>query len=421
MTLFIIIVIAEIAFCLFRSLIKNAIRLGCNVLAALIAGIIAGCVNSSNMSLIKKFDIDFTFGGMLDSAFANKLSGIADDFAVGIGAVALMTLIYLVLKLISQIVVFFVFRNKEKPALNPLGAVFGIVIGIICAGITLAPLTGVQQVFPDEEAKTEVLDEIIVKNTDAKTAKYARTLLNSPAQNLTKFTGVGLITNKLFNSWTTAATDSGSENLKTFINPFFGKLDRLSVVTSQNASIPEKASAAADLLEVLAVTKLFTDAEKIGVIEKIVRENVTQLDELPKYSDTIELAHDVRSAGRLIEILNRSGIDVTAKIEPEKINISDSDINAAVEELYSMNQAEFFVSYIIATMFKIDRSTVLKNVEVKQTKNAMIKLLTASMELKRMHDEKSITLQGVLNIYNNLKGNELVNDDVLKDFIMQFQ
>ena len=421
MIVFFIFPAVEILFCLFRSTQKNTVRLICNAVSVLIACAAGFIAVSAGHSFIDLFDIDFSFGGMLDARMAQKLCGIAGDFGSGVLAVGVFVVVYLVLKLISQIVVFFVFRKNEKAAFHPLGIVFGIVIGIIFAGVVLTPVTGILQLFPDAQAKAEVKTGILEKNLDGKALKYSEMVLDSNIDRMTRYTGMGLITDKLFNIWTTARTDTGSENLKTLAGPYFGRLDRIPVLTADDTALEDKAYAAADVLDTAAVTSLFSDKEKLGIIEKIVNDNQTSLEELPEYGSISSLAGDLRLAGEVAGILERSGFHLTGNINIAKIDISSDDMMTVIDRLYSMDQAEFYISYILSAIFETDRWELVENADIMGNRDTVKLICSDVMKLKRLNDRGQLTTKALMDVYNELKGNGIISDAKIEELVLQYR
>ena len=240
MLLFIFTVMIEMIVCAFRGTKKNFLRLFCNLAsAAAAAGITYLCHLIYSRTFGDLTGADLTLEGNLTEETASAVDTIITSFAKGIALSVIFVVLYLLLKYVSLLIVKITVKDKAQRGFKPLGLLFGLVIGIICAGFVLMPLTGLQQVFPDRKTAIKVSD-FISENVDEPTGKFVRFFSGPTAQVICKYTGIGLLTNEMFNFLTTAETDSGKECLAEFLPPYFEALDEVKVIMDEDELLSAK-------------------------------------------------------------------------------------------------------------------------------------------------------------------------------------
>ena len=398
MILFILIIIAELLFCAFRSTRKNIVRLICNIASVILAGavtlIIAAVLKKSFPDMI---GADLSFNGNLSKADAGKLEQIVAAFGAGVICSLAYAVIYWILKLLSLIVSKIVLSKIEKSddaaqtapdktAFNPIGLAFGLVIGIICAGFTVMPYTGLQQLFTDKESGQAVAS-IVTRYAGATEGKLVKASSSPKALTLSKCTGIGFLTNAIFNGLTTAKTDAGKESLVEFARPYINNIDDFVTFGNENAEYSELLSAASDALDVFSETKLFTEKEKLGMIENAVNHNVPDVP-IPEYKSLGSLSEDVAYAGNIVEIFERiiphtSRNNLIDSISFDTLDLGHDDIVKLADNLYSMNEGGFYVNLILEKVFGGEKAHIDTNGDAfKSTKQSFIDILESAMKLK---------------------------------------
>ncbi len=438
MILFILIIIAEMLICAFRSTRKNIVRLICNIGSVLLAGVITLIIASILKKILPgKIGIDLTFNGNLSKADAGKLDMIVAAFAAGVISSVVYAVIYWILKLVSIIITRAVLGSNDKSdsvdisdnadksnatdktAFNPLGLAFGLVIGIICAGFTTMPYTGLQQLFTNKESGQAVADLVTqyVGTTEGKLVKIS----SSPrALTLSKCTGIGFITNAIFNSFTTAKTDAGEESLVEFAKPYIANIDDLVTFTDKNAEYSELLFAGSGALDVLSETKLFTEKEKLNMIENVVRHNAPDVP-IPEYKTLSSLSEDVTCAGNIVGIFEKiiphnNRDNLIDSINLDTIDLGHDDIVKLADNLYSMNEGGFYVNLIFEKVFGGKAHIDTNGDAFKSTKQSFIDILESAMKLKDVintdiQDISDINLDELKDTVKNIKDSDLVTEE----------
>ena len=209
MIIFLLIILIEVLLYLKRGFKRSVTRVACNAGSALIAGLAAliWCKNT-DFDPAARIPADFSFSGLLGWQLTDKLTGIINDFSLGIIACVLFIIIFWVIKIISFVITCIILKEEKAEKISPVPIVCGLVAGIICAGITVMPFTGILQCFPDKDsvdATNALLNDVMDPEPG-----IVRLIVNSPASTVSHVTGIGFITDAFFNSTTTAETDSGS-------------------------------------------------------------------------------------------------------------------------------------------------------------------------------------------------------------------
>lgn len=421
MLLFIFTVMIEMIVCAFRGTKKNFLRLFCNLAsAAAAAGITYLCHLIYSRTFGDLTGADLTLEGNLTEETASAVDTIITSFAKGIALSVIFVVLYLLLKYVSLLIVKITVKDKAQRGFKPLGLLFGLVIGIICAGFVLMPLTGLQQVFPDRKTAIKVSD-FISENVDEPTGKFVRFFSGPTAQVICKYTGIGLLTNEMFNFLTTAETDSGKECLAEFLPPYFEALDEVEVIMDEDELLSAKIGAGAEALDAFSATKLFTEKEKVEILEHVVKYNVPELDALPEYKNISRVAEDISCAGKIVGVLEDSvPADVRDSLfdslSPEDLEISDRAIEEIADNLYSMNAAPFYVNYLLNYILQTEATRVTES-NFEATKPAFISLFKTAMKLKELVLEDELDLATFEKALNELHDSPLITESDYRNII----
>ena len=421
MLLFIFTVMIEMIVCAFRGTKKNFLRLFCNLAsAAAAAGITYLCHLIYSRTFGDLTGADLTLEGNLTEETASAVDTIITSFAKGIALSVIFVVLYLLLKYVSLLIVKITVKDKAQRGFKPLGLLFGLVIGIICAGFVLMPLTGLQQVFPDRKTAIKVSD-FISENVDEPTGKFVRFFSGPTAQVICKYTGIGLLTNEMFNFLTTAETDSGKECLAEFLPPYFEALDEVEVIMDEDELLSAKIGAGAEALDAFSATKLFTEKEKVEILEHVVEYNVPELDALPEYKNISRVAEDISCAGKIVGVLEDSvPADVRDslfdRLSPEDLEISDRAIEEIADNLYSMNAAPFYVNYLLNYILQTEATRVTES-NFEATKPAFISLFKTAMKLKELVLEDELDLATFEKALNELHDSPLITESDYRNII----
>lgn len=421
MLLFIFTVMIEMIVCAFRGTKKNFLRLFCNLAsAAAAAGITYLCHLIYSRTFGDLTGADLTLEGNLTEETASAVDTIITSFAKGIALSVIFVVLYLLLKYVSLLIVKITVKDKAQRGFKPLGLLFGLVIGIICAGFVLMPLTGLQQVFPDRKTAIKVSD-FISENVDEPTGKFVRFFSGPTAQVICKYTGIGLLTNEMFNFLTTAETDSGKECLAEFLPPYFEVLDEVEVIMDEDELLSAKIGAGAEALDAFSATKLFTEKEKVEILEHVVKYNVPELDALPEYKNISRVAEDISCAGKIVGVLEDS-VPADARdslfdsLSPEDLEISDRAIEEIADNLYSMNAAPFYVNYLLNYILQTEATRVTES-NFEATKPAFISLFKTAMKLKELVLEDELDLATFEKALNELHDSPLITESDYRNII----
>ncbi|MBO4505784.1 MAG: hypothetical protein J5728_05090 [Lachnospiraceae bacterium] len=421
MLLFIFTVMIEMIVCAFRGTKKNFLRLFCNLAsAAAAAGITYLCHLIYSRTFGDLTGADLTLEGNLTEETASAVDTIITSFAKGIALSVIFVVLYLLLKYVSLLIVKITVKDKAQRGFKPLGLLFGLVIGIICAGFVLMPLTGLQQVFPDRKTAIKVSD-FISENVDEPTGKFVRFFSGPTAQVICKYTGIGLLTNEMFNFLTTAETDSGKECLAEFLPPYFEALDEVEVIMDEDELLSAKIGAGAEALDAFSATKLFTEKEKVEILEHVVKYNVPELDALPEYKNISRVAEDISCAGKIVGVLEDS-VPADARdslfdsLSPEDLEISDRAIEEIADNLYSMNAAPFYVNYLLNYILQTEATRVTES-NFEATKPAFISLFKTAMKLKELVLEDELDLATFEKALNELHDSPLITESDYRNII----
>ncbi|MBR5733868.1 MAG: hypothetical protein IKX80_10530 [Lachnospiraceae bacterium] len=421
MLLFIFTVMIEMIVCAFRGTKKNFLRLFCNLAsAAAAAGITYLCHLIYSRTFGDLTGADLTLEGNLTEETASAVDTVITSFAKGIALSVIFVVLYLLLKYVSLLIVKITVKDKAQRGFKPLGLLFGLVIGIICAGFVLMPLTGLQQVFPDRKTAIKVSD-FISENVDEPTGKFVRFFSGPTAQVICKYTGIGLLTNEMFNFLTTAETDSGKECLAEFLPPYFEVLDEVEVIMDEDELLSAKIGAGAEALDAFSATKLFTEKEKVEILEHVVKYNVPELDALPEYKNISRVAEDISCAGKIVGVLEDSvPADVRDSLfdslSPEDLEISDRAIEEIADNLYSMNAAPFYVNYLLNYILQTEATRVTES-NFEATKPAFISLFKTAMKLKELVLEDELDLATFEKALNELHDSPLITESDYRNII----
>ena len=414
MLLFIFTVMIEMIVCAFRGTKKNFLRLLCNIgSAAAAAGITYLCHLIYTRSFGDLTGADLTLEGNLTEETASAVDTIITSFAKGIALSVIFVVLYLLIKYVSLLIVKITVKDKAGRGFKPLGLLFGLVIGIICAGFVLMPLTGIQQVFPDRKTAIKVSD-FVSENVDETTGKFVRFFSGPTAQVICKYTGIGLLTNEMFNFLTTAETDAGRECLAEFLPPYFEALDDVEVIMDEDILLSEKICAGAEALDAFSATKLFTDREKVDILEHAIQVNVPELEELPEYKSISQVAGDITCAGRIVGVLEESVPEyyrdsIFDSLSPEDLTLTDHDIEDIADNLYAMNAGPFYVNYLLDYILQTEAVRVTED-NFQSTKPAFISLFKTAIKLKDLVLEDELDLNTLKSDLDELRSSSLITE-----------
>ena len=421
MLLFIITVMIEMIVCAFRGTKKNFLRLICNIVSAAIA---AGITYLCHLIYTRTFGdltgADLTLEGNLTAETASTVDRIITSFGKGIALSVIFVVLYLVLKYVSVLIVKIVVKDKAERGFKPLGLLFGLVIGIICAGFVLMPLSGLQQIFPDRKTAVKVSD-FISDNFDETTGKFVRLFAGPTCQKVCKYTGIGLLTNEMFNFLTTAETDAGRECLAEFVPPYFEALDDVNVIMDEDELLSARIEAGAEALDAFSATKLFTDKEKVEILENVIKVNVPELEELPDYGSVSKIAEDITCVGKIVGALEESVPEedrdsIFDSLDPEDFNVTDRTIEDIADNLYAMNEGPFYVNYILDYILQTEAVRVTDD-NFASTKPAFISLLKTAIKLKELVLEDELDLNTLKKDLEELHDSSLITETDYRNII----
>ncbi|MBR5968701.1 MAG: hypothetical protein IK001_08930, partial [Lachnospiraceae bacterium] len=393
----------------------------CNIgSAAVAAGITYLCHLIYTRTFGDLTGADLTLEGNLTEKTASAVDTVITSFAKGIALSVIFVVLYLLLKYVSLLIVKITVKDKAERGFKPLGLLFGLVIGIMCAGFVLMPLTGLQQVFPDRKTAVKVSD-FVSENVDPVTGKGVRFFSGPTAQIICRYTGIGLLTNEMFNFLTTAETDSGKECLAEFLPPYFEALDDVEVIMDDDELLSAKIGAGAEALDAFSATKLFTDREKVEILEHLIEYNVPELEALPEYKNISRVAEDISCAGKIVGVLEDSvPADVRDSLfdtlSPEDLKLSDRAIEEIADNLYSMNAAPFYVNYILNYILQTEATRVTES-NFEATKPAFISLFKTAMKLKDLVLEDELDLTTFDRALDELRESPLITESDYRNII----
>ena len=438
MILFILIVVAEMLICAFRSTRKNTVRLICNVGSVILSGaIILIMYVTFKRSFSDMAGFDPTLGGNLTKSDAGKLDSIITAFVTGVAFSVLYAVIYWIFKIISLIVTKIVMKNKDNSdsvsepsgtgtSFNPVGLIFGLVIGLICAGFTIMPYTGLQQLFTDKES-VEAVTGLVTTQAGATPGKLVKVSSSPRALTLSKFTGIGFVTNGIFNTLTTAKTEAGKESLVEFAVPYLNNINDFLPFGDENAEFSELMHAGSKALDVFGMTKLFSEEEKLNMIKYAVNKNVPDVP-VPGSRSLGSLSEDVSYAANIVEVFEKavphSGRnDLIDSIDIEKIDLDHDDIVKLADNLYSMNEGAFYVNLLLDKVFGSNSPHIdTDNDAFRATKPDFIEILESAMKLKNVisveiDNIENIDIDELKDTVKSIKDSDLISEEDFHEII----
>ena len=414
MLVFVLIVLLEMLISSFRGTKTNIARLIGNIASVLVAGGITFIISRMFTKTVSGLtDADLTLNGALSQDVADKIDLIISAFGKGIALSVIFSLLYLIIKLISILITKLAVRDNAPKGFKPAGLIFGLAIGLICAGFVLMPFTGLQQIFRDKETAATVSD--LVAEHGGKTAgTLTRIAVGSEAERIARFTGIGLVTNKCFNRLTTAKTDSGEECLAEFLPPYFEVLDEVIVLTDEDELLSKKILAGAEALDAFSVTKLFSEPEKVGILKDTISSNISQLKNLPDYTSISAVAGDLSCAGRIVEVLEacvpeNDRANLLDSLDFETLSLSDGNIEKIADNLYSMDAAPFYINQIMNLILESDEEHVSRS-SFESTKPAFVSMIKTFMKLKDLAKNNTLDLTTLDSSLNELRNSQLITD-----------
>ncbi len=440
MILFILIILLEMLVYSLRGTKKNIIRLLCNIGSAILAGGITFLILALYSRTFSDFvSIDLTFDGNLTRKNADTNDSVLTSFAKGAVMAAVYSVIFLIIKFVSLLIVKLAVKDEAPKGFKPFGLLFGFVSGLICAGFTLMPLTGLQQIFPDRSTAVNVANTV-EKYTDSATGMLVKLASGPYAERVSRYTGIGLITNGIYNSMTRAKTDAGKECLADFAPPYLKRLNDILAITEEDSLLSEKISAGSKALEAFSETQLFTDKEKIGMIEHALEKNFPEIDTFPEYKKVSKLAKDVDIVADIVDIIEnavpankRDALLTDMRIE--EVELTDKNIEDLADKLYSMNEGRFYVNYILSLMLN-EQATRIREDDFESSKPAFVHLLRTAVRLKdlvlngnldydtMLNDLSALRASGILtrNDYNHIIWTIRDNTDesVIPDYVFDY-
>ena len=417
MIIFLLIILIEVLLYLKRGFKRSVTRVACNAGSALIAGLAAliWCKNT-DFDPAARIPADFSFSGLLGWQLTDKLTGIINDFSLGIIACVLFIIIFWVIKIISFVVTKIVLKEEKAEKISSVPIVCGLVAGIICAGITVMPFTGILQCFPDKDSK-EATNALLNDVMDPEPG-IVRLIVKSPASTVSHVTGIGFITDAFFNSTTTAVTDSGSENLKTFLSPLLKKADRIGQIISKTSPVSEKAKAAGDVLTAASETTLLTDPEILTIIDNAVQRSVPGFEAVSQYETLNELSDDVRLLGNVLAVFEKYDISLGGDISGAfkkflSANITDADISGISDNIYAMHGAEYFLRFLLAKAFGLENLKWPEGMTFQDTKKGFSTLLSAAARLVSAFENGNPDAKTLLNEINAIRESKFLDENSL--------
>ena len=421
MLLFVLTVMIEMLVCAFRGVKKNLIRLLCNIISALAAGGITLLIHRFYTRTVGQLTgADLTLEGNLTSRTADTVDLIITAFAKGIALSVLFVVFYLLIKYVSLLIVKITVKDSAPRGFKPSGLIFGLIIGVICAGFVLMPLTGLQQIFPDRKTAVKTAD-FVSENVDETAGTCLKYLSGPLAHTVCKYTGIGMVTDYFFNMLTTAKTDAGEECLAEFLPPYLDALDEVKVIADEDELLSARILAGSEALDTFSATKLFNKQEKVSILEHIVEYNIPELDALPEYESISKIAGDIACAGRIFEALEASVPEedrdsILDSIDPEELSISDANIEKIADNLYSMDAAPYCINYLLNFFLGTDEERVSRS-NFEPTKPAFVSLVKTVFRLRDMARNETLDLATLDSSLNELRRSPLITEDDYNNII----
>jgi len=420
--IFVLVIIGEILFCIFRknkwSLIRFASSIACLIIAFGIALIIAKAVD---FKIISKIVTDYTFGGNITEKIGVKLIAIADKIVSGVIACFIQVILFWILKTVSYFVTRALIKKKSegedtlvsKVRFNPVGIAIGLICGIIYGGFTVMPYTGLMQSFESKETVTEITD-ILKSFNQEKAADIVSKAVDPVSRYAVKYTGIGFVTDADYNALTIVKTESGKVSLKELLKII---TDNLGIVTaikdpgSGNSGITDKISGISDAFIGLDI---LSDEDKLTLVSDAMSKFMPA-DKMPEYESVDELKHDLNIVSDSIQILEDSGININStSISPEDVNISGETVNTLADNLYSLNKGEAYVDYALEQILGTKDAAISDDVEFDDTKENLVNVANAVLNINTTvskGDSQSEESQEYINEQLNIiKDNNVLND-----------
>ena len=415
MIVFILIVLLEMFIYSLRGTKKNIIRLICNAGSAILAGGITFLIYALHSKTFSDYvSLDLTFGGNLSAKNAETLETILTSFAKGAIMAIVYSVIFLIIKFASLIIVKIIVKDDAPKGFKPLGLAFGFVSGLICAGFTLMPLTGLQQIFPDRSTAVSV-SKVVGQYTNETTGKLVKLFSGPYAERTSRYTGIGLITDKIYNVMTTAKTDAGKECMADFAPPYLKKINDILAITEEDSLLSEKIEAGSKALEAFSETELFKEKEKVGMIEYAIQKNFPKVETLPEYKNISRMAKDVHYAGNIVEIIenavpaNKRNALLT-EVKVEEIDVHDKEIEDLADNLYSMNEGSFYVNYILSLILGEQTTRISEN-DFEASKSGFVFLLKTAIKIKDAVNSGTLDYESLASDLGSLRASGLITRD----------
>ena len=261
-----------------------------------------------------------------------------------------------------------------------------------------------------------------VGKSEAKTFKF---LATSPVDSVARYTGIGLLTNAYFNSITTAKTDSGEENLVQFASPYINKIPDIEKMLSDEEILSDRISGAVSVLKQVEKTKLFTDKDKIGVVNNGIKKAVPEVPELPSYKKFSDIVDDLDCAGDIVEVVEGLGVDLldTEKLNKTKITdlrITDYTISQITDSLYSMHEAEYYAQMLLAYALDIKDLRLSTYVSFESTRYDFETLLECANDYLRMKREGNYDYYDLYNLANRVEYTNILDESTKSQLLSRF-
>ena len=238
--------------------------------------------------------------------------------------------------------------------------------------------------------------------------------------------GIGFITEKIFNTLTTAETDSGKETMVEFARPYLENLDDILPITEDNKELSEKVDIIVKALDVFSETKLLSESEKLGMIRYAVNNNVPDIG-LPEYKKMKALSEDLGYAGNILKIFERiiphtNGNDLFKSFDFNSLKLSHDDITDLADNLYSMNEGGYYVNLLLSKIFGGEQAHIDTNsASFRSTKQSFIDILEAAMTIKEVittvPDIEDLDIDTVKEELKSIRDSDLLTAEDQKEII----
>ncbi len=386
---FTLIIIGEILVCVFRGTKWSLIRAASSALCLLAAFAVAYMIaRNIDFKILAGSIKDHTFGGNISETIGAKLIETADKILSGVISCLIQVILFWILKGASYFITRAVIKKRSsgndstagKVRFNPIGIAIGLICGIVFGGFSVMPYTGLMQGFKSSETVTEIADILKAYDQD-KYADIVSKAISPSSRYVVKYTGIGFVTDANFNLLTTVKTDSGNVGLTQLIEVITKNLGIVTATWDSTSISSDITGKIVDMSDDFDDLDILTDSEKLSLISDILKKTLPDFD-LPDYDSMKELTEDIRLVNESIKILEDSGIDLSsANISASDVKLSKEKVDTLADNLYSLNQGEYYVDYALEKILGTKEASIDKTVDFTETKSDLVNVANAVLNI----------------------------------------